>query len=205
MNALTTDIVLAAGVAVVREHGWNALSMRAVAARLDVTPMALYRHVSSAEALSEAVLTAIAGPIAEVTRSGDAIADLEAWARRAYAALVPYPGAATALLVRWFETAPALRAVEGLLQSMYDDGVDGFEAVAAVNVVFMFALMRAQGEQSVRSAGVVRRRLRTAAVAESLPRLTGLMEHYTTARFDLHFEYGLQALLNGIAARSVPA
>ncbi|MDP2328986.1 MAG: TetR/AcrR family transcriptional regulator [Dehalococcoidia bacterium] len=201
MKSLSTGAVLAAGAELVREHGWNALSMRTVATRLGVTPMALYRHVPNADSLSSGVLSFIAEPIAEVTRSGDAFTDLEAWARRTHAALVPYPGAAAALLVRWFETSPALRAVDALLQSMHDEGVEGFEAVAAVNAVFMFALMRAQGEQSVRDAGVVKRTLHTAAVAYPLPRLTALAEHYTTARFDLHFDYGLRVLLDGIAAR----
>lgn len=205
MKSLSTGAVLTAGAELVREHGWDVLSMRTVATRLGVTPMALYRHVPNASSLSSGVLSFIAEPITEVTRSGNALADLEAWARRAHAALVPYRGAAAALLVRWFETPPALRAVDALLQSMHDDGVTDFEAVAAVNAVFMFALMRAQGEQNVRDAGVVKRTLRTAAVAHPLPRLTALAEHYTTARFDLHFDYGLRVLLDGIAARRASA
>jgi len=47
--------VVAAGEAVLERAGWAGLSMRAVATRLAVDPMTLYRHVSSREALVIAI------------------------------------------------------------------------------------------------------------------------------------------------------
>lgn len=56
-NAPRLDLprIIAAGEAVLQEQGWAGLSMRAVAARLAVDPMALYRHVASREALVAAM------------------------------------------------------------------------------------------------------------------------------------------------------
>ena len=79
--------------------------------------------------------------------------------------------------------------------------LDEFEAVAAVNAVFMYALMRAHAETVVRTSGTVKRNLRLAAAVRPVPHLTALRKHYRTAEFDLHFDYGLNALLDGIVRR----
>jgi AcrR family transcriptional regulator len=204
MMPLSQDTVIAAGVQLVRAEGWSRLSVRALAAQLGVTPMALYRHVPSSEALQLSVISRIAGVCAEVRDSGDLLGDLAFWANRSYAALNPYPGAAAYLLTTWFEVSPTLLAIERLLEIVHSAGLEDFEAVAAVNAVFMYVLMRSEAEQTVRRAGTVKRSLQVAVVEGSLPRLSALMEHYTTARFDLHFEYGLQVLLDGIALRLMP-
>jgi len=192
--------VVTAGVELVRDEGWERLSVRAVAGRLGVTPMALYRHVPNSDALSQSVITRIAEGFVEVGNSGNMFADLEGWARRAHAALIPYPGAAGRLLVTWFEVPPVLLTLERLIEVAYTGGLRDFEAVAAINAVLMYVLMRAEAEQTVQSAGAVERSLNLAAAEGSLPRLSALAEHYTTARFDLHFDYGLRVLLSGIAA-----
>ncbi|MEX2431397.1 MAG: TetR/AcrR family transcriptional regulator [Dehalococcoidia bacterium] len=198
VTTLSQESVITAGADLVREVGWPRLSVRAVAARLGVTPMALYRHIPSGDALSDGVITKISEGLVDVRNSGDTFSDLERWARRAHTTLVPFPGAAAHLLATWFQVVPVLRAMERLLEVAHAGGLRDFEAVAAVNAVFMYVLMRAEAEQTVHRARVVRRSLRLATEVD-LPHLSALAEHYTTARFDLHFDYGLRVLLNGIA------
>ena len=91
-----------------------------------------------------------------------------------------------------------LGIIDDLLGLALKDGLDGFDAVAAVNTVFMYALMRAQAEAVVRTSGTVKRDLRLGAAKRPLPNLKALQRHYQTAEFNLHFEYGLNALLVGI-------
>ena len=203
MSGLSADTIIAAGQALVRESGWSALSLRAVAARLGVTPMALYRHISDGATLTAGVIDSIAAELGVVTRTGEARHDLAEWARRAHAVLGDHPGAAGHLLIAWFEVPAMLQCTEDLLDIVHADGLRDFEAVAAVNAVVMYVLMRCEAEQAVRGAGAVRRALHVAAARAPLPHLTALRVHYTTARFDLHFEYGLDVLLDGIAARRV--
>jgi AcrR family transcriptional regulator len=200
MSTLSLDSVTAAGALLVHEEGWSRLSLRSVAARLGVTPMALYRHVPNSEALSQGVIARIAEGFTDVRQSGDTLADLEWWARRAHAAILPYSGAGSMLLMAWFEVPEVLRVIERLLDVVYLGGMRDFEAVAAVNAVFMYVLMRAEAEQAIRGAGAAQRALKLAGA--DLPRLSALSEHYTTARFDLHFDYGLRVLLDGIAAQA---
>ena len=59
--ATRKDEILTAALALADEAGLDAVTMRAVAARVGITPMALYRHVADKEALLDGVLeTAVA-------------------------------------------------------------------------------------------------------------------------------------------------
>ena len=60
--ATRKDQILAAALALADEAGLEAVTMRAVAARVGITPMALYRHVADKESLLDGVLeTAVTG------------------------------------------------------------------------------------------------------------------------------------------------
>src|SRR4249919_177395 len=58
-RALTRQRVVAEALAVISADGVEALSMRALAARLGVVPGALYRHVRSKEQLYDLILDAV--------------------------------------------------------------------------------------------------------------------------------------------------
>jgi AcrR family transcriptional regulator len=195
---LDSTVVAEAGVALVGEHGVQALSLRAVAGSLGVTPMALYRHVSDSEALSEAVMNAIVGRSARIGSTGDAAEDLAGWARHFHRDLMASPGVAGWLLTHWFECGPMLERIDELLCCVGEHGLDGFDAVAVTNAVFTYVLMRCEAEREVRSKGVVQRQLRISKAGRPLTRLNALAVHYTTAEFDAHFEFGLQALITGM-------
>jgi AcrR family transcriptional regulator len=195
---LDRTVVEAAGVSLVGEHGVQALSLRAVAGSLGVTPMALYRHVADSDALSEAVMDAIIRGSARIRDTGDASGDLADWARRFHDDLMAFPGVAGWLLTHWFECGPMLERIDELLCLVGNHGLDGFEAVAVTNAVFTYVLMRCEAEREVRSKGAVKRQLRVSKASHPLTRLHGLAAHYTTAEFDAHFEFGLQALIAGM-------
>jgi AcrR family transcriptional regulator len=195
---LDQTIVESAGVSLVGEHGVNALSLRAVAGSLGVTPMALYRHVADSDALSEAVMNAIVRRSARIRNTGDAAVDLADWARRFHDDLMAFPGVAGWLLTHWFECGPMLERIDELLCLVGEHGLDGFEAVAVTNGVFTYVLMRCEAEREVRSKGAVKRQLRMSRASRPLTRLNALAAHYTTAEFDAHFEFGLQALIAGM-------
>jgi AcrR family transcriptional regulator len=196
--ALDTALVVSTGKELVGARGWGALSLRAVAQSLGVTPMALYRHVSDGDTLRRTVLDAIVGESPAVRVEPDLGAALAEWARRFHRHLLRFPGAAGALLVSWFDCTPMLERIDDLLAMAIADGMEGADAVAATNAVFTYVLLRAEAERHVRSAGAVRRRLRTAAATRPLVHLAALASHYTTAQFDTHFEYGLRALIDGM-------
>src|SRR5687768_15581146 len=79
-GSLTRDLILDAAEEVARQ-GFEALTLRAVAARLDAAPMALYRHFTTKEELVNALLDRILGRFAPEPPTGDWIEDLRRFAR----------------------------------------------------------------------------------------------------------------------------
>ena len=88
-GSLTPDVILEAAEAVA-EQGFDALSMRAVAARLEAVPMALYNHFATKEQLVAALLDRVLGRFEPPPESDDWIEDLRAFAR-AHRALLAAP------------------------------------------------------------------------------------------------------------------
>ncbi|MFG3224325.1 TetR/AcrR family transcriptional regulator C-terminal domain-containing protein [Kitasatospora sp. NPDC048194] len=68
---LNRDRVLRAAVALADEIGIDALSMRSLAERLGVVPMALYKHVANKEELLDGMVEVIVGEIAPPARGAD--------------------------------------------------------------------------------------------------------------------------------------
>lgn len=196
VEALSARKVVRTGAQLVAESSWEDLSLRSVAGQLSVTPMALYRHVPDSAALTSGVLDEIVSGIPEASDTGDLGNDLGLWARSALDHLRRYPGVAGHLLATWFQIEPMLRHIDDLLALANRHGIDDFEAVAVTNAVFTYVLMRAEAERQVRSVGAATRALDESA--RDLPHLAPLVSHYTTAQFDAHFEFGLEALLVGM-------
>jgi AcrR family transcriptional regulator len=199
IRTLTVEAVVGAGAALAREKGLPALGVRALAARLKVTPMALYRHLPGGDALSAAVLDALLLELPALPRTGEPLEQLRAWATQARDMLRTCGGLAHHLLLHWFELPRALEVVESLLGAAEELGFKGFEAVAASNAVFTYVLMRVQLEESLRKANVLQRKL---PALRGLPRLARNAAEYRVARVDAHFEYGLNLLLEGLERRS---
>lgn len=199
---LDSGRIVAAGIALVKREGMAALTLRAVAKDLAVTPMALYRHLPDGEALNAAVVAALAAALPEVPRVGPARLRLSRWAQETRAALADARGFSQYLMVHWFELPDVLERLEHLLAAAEETVPEGFPAVAAVNAVFTFVLMRVQLEEALRGAGALRRTLSGLKKTKSrLHRLERYAPEYETARTDAHFDYGLKLILDGIGKR----
>jgi AcrR family transcriptional regulator len=92
-NRLDLEAVVDTAISLADDHGLDAVSLRRVAARLDVTPMALYRYVENKEALldemTERLYSLLALPDPN-TQWWDALAEL---ARSARTVLLAHPWA----------------------------------------------------------------------------------------------------------------
>ncbi len=200
---LSADVIVQAGVELAAEAGLEAVGIRSVAARLGVTPMALYRYIGTGEALGVDVLEAILDTMPVVATEGPWSDRYRAWARETRVMLAGYPGLARHLLIHCFELRPMLRLIESLLAVAADAGLTGFEGVAAANVVMTYVLMRAEFEQAVRTSRPPGAPL---ALLESgsldLPLLQANAEHYV-GNTDRHFEHGLDSIIAGLELRRV--
>jgi len=99
MASLTRPAVLAAALELADDVGLERTSLRAVAQRLGVTPMALYRHVESKEDLLDGMADVVYGRLHLPGRTGSWWDELAALARSTRSVLLAHP-AAVPLLAR---------------------------------------------------------------------------------------------------------
>lgn len=147
-------MVLTAALALADEGGLEELSMRAVARRLGVTPMALYRHVGDKGALLDGLVEVL---LAELPKSGagagwrgrlgDMAAGLRATARR-------HPSVFPLLLLRPAVTPGALRVRAVVDDALREAGLPESEVRRAERMITTFVIGFAASESGGRfSAG----------------------------------------------------
>jgi AcrR family transcriptional regulator len=192
--SLDRATIVSVGCQLARQDGVESVGVRSVARVAGATPMALYRYVSDAGDLRDAVLAQLC---ASLPVSPDSIEDVPGWANGFRAWLLHVSGLSRLVLLRWFESPPLLDMVEALLNVFTRVGFDGFGLVAAANSLFSYVLSRAELEEAVRASGV-RRSLAWDDSDGSRPLLNSLREEYEVARLDEHFSFGLELLLRGL-------
>jgi AcrR family transcriptional regulator len=130
--------ILDAALALADEKGLTAVSMRAVAERTGVTPMALYPYVGSKAALLDGMvgrlLTGLLPPLAQDAGPAEAARSEPDWWPRlralAYAArnlVHRHPWASALLFMRPAITPEAARSVDRIYMALLDAGVPGPE------------------------------------------------------------------------------
>lgn len=148
--ALTRDRIVQAAVALIEREGAEALSMRRVAAELDVAVMSLYNHVPNKAALLEGVADRVvagleldAGPAQSWQE--DARALVRAFRKVAH----DHPRCMKIVLTHKVDTAAGLRPMERALALADAAGFDAATAVRITRALLAYAL----GAQ-VREAGM---------------------------------------------------
>jgi AcrR family transcriptional regulator len=205
---LTRDRVVAQALTVIAQEGVRALTMRTLAARLEVVPGALYRHVRNKEQLHDLMLD---GVLAEV--DCDLLASL-AWteqlsvlARRLRAVLERHPGVAGLLQLRDPLGPHSLAVAEAFLAPLRAAGFGDHEAGLAFFLIVDYTTGFAAGspaistnEQRVRD-GATRSQLHDffrSLPGDRFPALVALGEHVWIDNRDERFDAGLAILIDGL-------
>jgi AcrR family transcriptional regulator len=129
-GSLSPELILDAAEAVAAQ-GFDALTMRAVAARLDAVPMALYNHFATKEQLVDALLDRVLSRFAPAPPSGDWIEDLRAFARAHRRLLADHAWAVAPLFTQPNPGLGAVRIGEHVLGILERGGLTKDHAVAA--------------------------------------------------------------------------
>jgi AcrR family transcriptional regulator len=198
-GSLSPEPILDAAEGIAAGAGFDALTMRAVAAELDAAPMALYRHFATKELLVDALLDRVLGRFEPEPPTRSWREDLKAFARAHRHLLMEHQWAVPSLFAH---PNPGINATSIgeigfaiLRRAKLSDAeaVATFSGVLALNYGWSgFAVPRTPGA----AAGV------TAALA-GLPRdvyphtvaLAGEMGDYAS---DRHYELVLDQLLEGV-------
>lgn len=111
-------------------EGFDSLTMRSVAARLEAAPMALYNHFADKDALVDALLDRVLGRFEPPPPTGDWLEDLKAFARAHRKVLTDHAWAVSPLFSHPTPGTSAVRVGEHVLAIIRRGEVTNDEAVA---------------------------------------------------------------------------
>jgi AcrR family transcriptional regulator len=209
-RTLTRERLVAEALSVIAADGVDALSMRALATRLEVVPAALYRHVRNKEQLYDLVLD---GVLAEVD---DHLDHTLAWteqikilAHRLRTVLDNHPGIAALLKTRDPLGPHSLALAEAFLAPLQAGGLPPRETGLAFSLLYDYTLGFALSgptsinEQRLRDAAT-RSRLHTflrSLPPDRFPALVALGAQVWVDNRDERFTAGLDTLIDGLQAQ----
>ena len=175
---LTHARVLAAARELLAESGFEALTMRSLALRLDVSPNALYSHALIDDVLDD-VLSEVKTPESDVE---DASAGLHAIMASTHEVLLAHADLVPLFLARQGARGPNAQELgEIVLTLLALEGVDGPRAREALRVLIVYTI------------GFT-------AFATQAPLMPMDQQQPSTGELAMNFDSGLRWLLNGIAA-----
>ncbi|GLW52242.1 TetR/AcrR family transcriptional regulator [Kitasatospora phosalacinea] len=211
-GALTAERIVAAAVAVADDEGLEALSMRRVAAELDVATMSLYRHVPDKDGLLHRMMDLVFADVSFIPAQGALgwRARLDLAAHLLWELFRAHPWLASALSVtRPQPVANALPFGEWVLSALAAEGLGVEDVFTAYLTLFnyvrgtalnleMEATAEAATGQDFEEWMDQREEVFMELVAAHPTFLRLTLEGYD---FDLDrlFEFGLQRLLDGLA------
>ncbi len=178
---LSRERVCREALALVDEEGLDALSMRRLGARLGVEAMSLYRHVRNKADLLASIHDAVLADMPSLLTEGDWRACLGGFARNLREALLRHPN-----VVALFATSPpnapeSLAVLQRIWAALEVAGFEPLDAQRSIVVVGVFTIGHTLGETQGEPAAHL-----------GVPMGPGVAE----------FEFGLEALLDGIASRA---
>jgi len=197
--------ILDSALALADEHGLHAVSMRALASRLGVTPMALYPHIGGKEGLLDGLVDRLLAELIPASVApGDPQTRLFGIARAARTLARSHPSAYPLLLSRPAVAPDAVRVVDAMYSVLLDVGVPPEQVPRVERLVSTFVLGYATSEVNGRfRAGTLNPMTRRGQLSpEELPAHTALAGVLEPAPdFDAEFEADLADLLFMIKQR----
>jgi AcrR family transcriptional regulator len=186
----------------VAQQGFAALTLRAVATRLEAAPMALYRHFATKEELINALLDRVLGRFAAEPPSDDWVDDLRRFARAHRQLLDQHPWALAGL---FSHPNPGLNATiigEVALEILSrarlanDSVVATFSGLLALNYGWS-AFASARDALPANAAAQVRQALAALPRAE-VPHPAAVAEELAGYASDRHYELVLDQIIVGV-------
>jgi AcrR family transcriptional regulator len=208
-RALTRERVVAEALAIIGDGGTDALSMRALAARLGVVPAALYRHVRSKEQLCDLVTDAVLAEVdCQTGRTPGWAGQVKLLAGRLRTVLESHPGIAGLLKTRDPLGPHSLALAEAFLAPLQQAGLPARQTALAFSLIYDYTLGFALSDRTT----VNEQRVQDTATRRQLhaffrslpparfPALAALGEHVWADNRDERFTASLDTLLLGLQA-----
>lgn len=196
---ISRAVVLSAALAIVDQEGLDALSMRKVAEQLDVKAMSLYRHVANKAAMLDGVHEAVLSEMRLPRRTGHWTADTRALAHSFREALKAHPNALPLFATRPAVTPGSLGYVERALDVLAKPFPDLVVRIHALQSLVSFIIGHSMAQFSASQDDLSPPY--AALPPAEFPNLAEIARVNPERTADDEFEFGLDAILNGLSAR----
>jgi AcrR family transcriptional regulator len=210
--ALSREAIVEAALAITREEGLDAVTMRRLAQALDTGPASLYVYVANRDELHELLFDAAIGTIeTEPIDPARWREQLKELSRRMVKMMVEdYPGIAILAMAKIPVGDNALRLVETMLTLLKAGGASDQAAAYAADLFSMYATaiayeqslyatLYSDPEHELREVEKIAQRFATLD-AERYPTMAALAPAMTRGDADERFELGMDVLINGLLA-----
>lgn len=197
-RSLTTSQLAAAALTVIDREGLHALTMRAVAAELGTSTMALYRYVDGRDQLEALVVELVLAdvdtrPPGDDTPWRDTITTL---AERVRVAVSAHPAVVPLLMTHRHRSPSLLRWSETALQVLTAAGHTGPARVTALRAItgYMVGVLQLQHLGPLAGPGT-----KVIAAQSDFPLMASTARDAAAVTPEAEFGAGLTALLNGLS------
>lgn len=202
---LTAAGIVATALRIADTDGLDGLTMRRLAAELDVTPMAIYRHVADKNALVGLVVDQVLADLPEPDAAGDWAVQMRRFFTATHELLVAHPAVAQIMAGRPLDGPNATRLADRALACLLAAGFSEDLAVEAFVALGGYTLGGSL-YQVGRARWISADSRFDAVPAADRPTLSRLAGRMARARDEGQFSGGLDRLLEGYAfRRAAPA
>jgi AcrR family transcriptional regulator len=198
---LTRDQIVDAAIRILDEEGPDALSMRRLGTELGSGATSVYWHVKGKDDLLDLVADRVIGEVLVGLEPATTWRDwMAAFARSMRRVLLTNPGVAPVVGRRAVMGPNALLALEGLFPLLAADGFDRLASMLASTTLvgWTTTLVLAEAREAREGTGFSQRG--TVPAVTDRPSVAAMLLDGAPPTADERFEYGLQVLLEGIAA-----
>jgi AcrR family transcriptional regulator len=201
-RSLSHGAIAEAALAVIDRDGLDALSMRVVAAQLDVGVMALYRYVASRQEIdflvTDLIFSAVDPCVKQSARWQEQAAEL---ASRAHTAITAHPAVVPLLLANHQSSPNAWRWLEAMLAALTKAGFTGQERIMAFRCLIAYVLGAIMNETFMPLAGQGTADIATLP-ADTFPFAAETAHDAPAVTPDQEFRQGLAIILQGLGTSS---
>ena len=206
-TGLTEQSVAEHALGIVDADGVDGLSMRKLAATLDVSPMTLYSYVADRDALLDLVTQLVYSRIDVPDDTGDPRATLRALMHAVRRVLLAHPNTLPLVAQHPPRTLEALRFVNAGYRALRQQGVDPLDTARAYRALAAYSLGTATVEVN-RYFGADRSvepdEETMSALARELPYVAEVGPLLDDLDDTAEFDYGLDLTLDGFMHRHSP-
>lgn len=202
---LSRERIISAAIAYADEHGVEHLSMRKLGAELGVEAMALYNHVDNKDDIYDDMIDFVFSSISLPEEPMSWQESIRFIGRNGMTEFSNHGWVVTLLMTRGNFGPGALRFMDHVLGILSDAGFERQDAHHAWQMLAShtmgYAFQQATGPATKLDRDTVDLQAQLAALSDVFPNVAALAPELANCEFGSEYEFGLEIIIDGLAAR----